>query len=144
MVTTARLSFDASATGSDLRLQVRLDGQIIWDGQPGPEIQTITHDFDDSTEQEHVLALHMSGKRPDHTVLDPTGSILQDRCIKIENFSFDGIALGHMFTEVTEYHHDHNGTTDFVTDRFYDTMGCNGRVELRFSTPVYLWLLENM
>jgi len=138
------LSFAVSATGPDLRLQVDLDGVIIWDDYPDPEIITVTHDLDDSTEQEHVLTFHMRGKRPEHTLIDPTGAILQDRCIQIESFSFDDIALGHMFTEVTEYHHDRNGTIDLVTDRFYGVMGCNGRAELRFTTPVYLWLLENM
>jgi hypothetical protein len=144
MITTSRLSLDVSATGPDLHLQVILDGQIIWDGYPKAEIETVNHDFDDQTEQEHVLEFHMQGKLPEHTLLDETGRILQDRCIRIENFSFDDIALGHMFVEVTQYHHDHNGTTDLVTDRFYGTMGCNGRVEMRFYTPIYLWLLENM
>jgi hypothetical protein len=49
-----------------------------------------------------------------------------------------------MVTEVAAYHHDTNGSTAPVTDSFYGTMGCNGRVEMRFTTPIYLWLLENM
>jgi hypothetical protein len=49
-----------------------------------------------------------------------------------------------MVTEVAAYHHDTNGSTGAVTDSFYGTMGCNGRVEMRFRTPIYLWLLENM
>jgi len=144
MTSTARLSFDVSATGSDLRMQVTLDGQIIWDGYPKAEIQTVDHDFDDNIEQEHVLEFHMRGKQPEHTSIDPAGHIIQDRCINISNVAFDEIQLGHMFTEVAQYFHDHNGTTDPVTESFYGVMGCNGRVEMRFSTPIYLWLLENM
>lgn len=144
MSTTACLSFDVSATGPDLRLQVILDGITILDCYPGPENQSIRHDFDDHNEQEHVLEFYMSGKLLDHTMIDHAGTIIQDRCIHLTNFSFDDIALGHMFTEVTRYHHDHNGTTDPVTELFYGVMGCNGKVEMCFSTPIYLWLLENM
>jgi hypothetical protein len=127
-----------------LRLQVILDDHIIWDDYPQIEIQTITHDFEDARDGEHVLELKMQGKRPEHTCIDPAGNIIQDRYINISNFAFDEIQLGHMFTEVTRYYHDHNGTTEPIEDRFFGTMGCNGRVELRFSTPIYLWLLENM
>ena len=143
-IVTARLSFDVWTTGIDLRLQTKLDGIIIWDGYPGIETETVCYDFDDTTEQEHVLEFVMEGKLPEHTVIDSAGSILQDRCIHLENVAFDDIRLGHMLTAVSQYYHDHNGTTDPVIDQFYGTMGCNGRVELRFSTPVYLWLLETM
>ena len=144
MTDLARLCFDVSATGPDLRLQVRLDDSVIWDGYPLQNIETVTYDFDDSIEQEHVLEFHMRGKQPAHTVLTEDKTILQDRCIQINRLSFDEIELGHLFTEVTEYHHDHNGTTDPVTEKFYGVMGCNGRAEMRFRTPIYLWLLENM
>lgn len=144
MTTTARLAFAVSATGPDLGLQVILDGHIIWDGSPGTEMETVIHDFDDRVEQQHVLEFHMRGKLPEHTIIDGTGMIVADRCINIADLSFDEIKLGHMFTEVAQYFHDHNGTTDPVTESFYGVMGCNGRVEMRFSTPIYLWLLENM
>jgi len=140
----ARITFDVWSTGADLHLQVMLDGIDIWSGYPVPETSTVSYDFDDDTEQNHVLEFIMLGKQPEHTVIDEAGLILQDRCIHIDNMAFDGIQLGHMFTEVAKYHHDTNGTTDPLEDRFFGTMGCNGRVEMRFSTPIYLWLLENM
>ena len=144
MTTSARLCFDVSATGPDLYLQVFLDKHVIWQGYPDAEIETVSHDFDDNTEQDHVLEFRMQGKLPEHTVLAEDNTILHDRCIHIGRVSFDGIELGHLFTEVSLYHHDRNGTTDPVTEKFYGQMGCNGRVEMRFSTPIYLWLLENM
>ena len=42
------------------------------------------------------------------------------------------------------YRHDYNGTTDPFDDEFYGEMGCNGTVSLKFTTPIYLWLLENL
>lgn len=144
MVTQARIQFEVSATGPDLQLKVSLDDHIIWEGVPGNETETVTYDFDDGKEQNHVLEFCMHGKIPDHTLINEQGTILQDRCIHITHVCFDEIELGHMLTEIAEYHHDHNGTTDAVVEKFYSVMGCNGRVKICFSTPIYLWLLEKM
>lgn len=144
LVTTAKLSFCVAATGPDLRLSVTLNDALIWNGCPGPEPVEVTHQFDDSQDQSYTLIFEMQGKQPEHTQISATGEILQDRCITVSDFAFDDIQLGHTMTEISQYHHDTNGTTDAVIDTFHSVMGCNGRVEIKFSTPVYLWLLENM
>jgi hypothetical protein len=121
-----------------------LDDLVIYQGVAPIDYQEVRHEFDDSTECEHVLSLELSGKLSEHTTLDVDGAIISDAVITISDIAFDDIALGHMFTQVTQYHHDHNGTTESVTEPFYGVMGCNGRAEMRFTTPIYLWLLENM
>ena len=141
---TAKLSFSAASSGPDLRLIVRLDDTVIYDAYPGAEPAAVEYEFDDSQERDHVVIFEMQGKLPEHTKVTDDGEILQDRCITITNVAFDDIQLGHMITKVSKYHHDTNGTTANLIQPFYDTMGCNGRVELHFSTPIYLWLLENM
>ena len=143
-MTTATLSFCVAATGPGLRLIVGLDDVIVYDGYPDAAPIAVAHKFDDLEEQEHHLVFKMQGKLPEHTQISDTGEILQDRLITISDFAFDDIPLGHMFTEVSRYHHDTNGTTEAVSEPFYGVMGCNGRVEMRFTTPIYLWLLENM
>jgi len=140
----AKLSFSAAASGPDLRLTVQLDDVIIYDACPVAEPTAIEYEFDDSEEHDHVLSFEMQGKLLEHTKVDESGKILQDRCVIITDLAFDDIQLGHMVTEVAAYHHDTNGSTSAMTDSFYGTMGCNGRVEMRFTTPIYLWLLENM
>jgi hypothetical protein len=45
---------------------------------------------------------------------------------------------------VAKYQHDFNGTGKLTTQNFYGELGCNGTVSLKFSTPIYIWLLENM
>jgi hypothetical protein len=117
---------------------------LVWEGCPSTDPVVITHQFDDSQDQDHTLVLEMQGKLPEHTQVSSTGEIVKDRYITVSDFAFDDIPLGHMLTEVARYQHDTNGTTDTVNEPFYGVMGCNGRVELRFSTPIYLWLLENM
>jgi hypothetical protein len=138
------LSFRVVSAATDLTLTVRLDDLVIYQGVAPIDYQEVRHEFDDSTECEHVLSLELSGKLSEHTTLDVDGAIISDAVITISDIAFDDIALGHMFTQVTQYHHDHNGTTESVTEPFYGVMGCNGRAEMRFTTPIYLWLLENM
>jgi hypothetical protein len=143
-MTAAKLSFNVSATGIDLRLCVSLDDVVIYDQNPALESQIISHEFQDTDDQEHILVFEMQGKLAAHTTVSDTGEILQDSVIKLSDIAFDDIALGYMFTELAQYYHDTNGTTAPVIEPFYGVMGCNGRVELKFTTPIYLWLLENM
>lgn len=140
---TCKLTFDVKSTGPNLALSVTLDGLEIFRGPLTGDFQQISHDFNDA-DGDHVLEFEMTGKTPDHTIVDDQGQILSDQFIVIENISFDNISLGNMFSEIAEYHHDFNGSQPATVDRFYGIMGCNGKIRLRFSTPIYLWLLENM
>ena len=143
-MSTAILSFLVAATGPDLRLVVRLDDTVIYDGYPVEKPESISHEFADEDGKTHALVFEMSGKKPAHTQMSDTGEILSDRVIEISDVRFDDIALGQMFIEQCRYHHNTNDSTDPIVDSFYGIMGCNGRVEMRFTTPIYLWLLENM
>jgi len=144
LVPNATLSFRAAATGPDLRLMVRLDDTVIYDDYPVQDSVLISHEFADLDGQDHALVFEMRGKLPGHTQISHTGEILQDRVIEISDVAFDGIELGHVFMQQSRYCHNNNDSTDPVVEAFYGTMGCNGCVELQFSTPIYLWLLENM
>jgi hypothetical protein len=86
----------------------------------------------------------MMGKLPDDTEVDNQGNILFDKSITIENLALDEILLGHLVTDLATYTHDFNGSQDTIKDQFYSSMGCNGIVKLEFSSPVYIWMLENM
>ena len=62
----------------------------------------------------------------------------------ISDIQFDEIRLGHLVHELANYTHNFNGTGPYVVEPFSNSMGCNGTVSLKFTTPVYLWLLEHM
>lgn len=96
------------------------------------------------TDGDHELRFVMKNKRPEHTQVDVNGNIVKDAVLTISNVMFNDIALENVFTELTEYVHDFNGTQDTVHDKFYGSMGCNGTVSLKFTAPIYVWLLENM
>lgn len=143
-MTKSNITFRVRATGPDLYLRVLLDGAEIQHLFPDTEPQLITVEINDDIEQEHLLELVMAGKAPNHTSIDEHGNITEDRVIEISDVCLDEIELGHTFTTCARYRHDFNGTGDPIDDVFYGTMGCNGTVRFTFSTPVYLWLLENM
>jgi len=92
---------------------------------------------------EHVLRLVMRGKTEEHTSMDENG-IAVDVMLNVKHIKFDEIELGHTFTEQAVYRHDFNGSQDPIDDQFFGDMGCNGEVSLKFTSPIYLWLLEKM
>jgi hypothetical protein len=144
IVQTTKLGFKISATDALLDLAVVLDGQSQWQGRPGTDVQEISVEFEDADDQTHVLEFILSGKIPEHTRITDQGEITSDVTIQIRDISFDDIAIDQIFSELAEYHHNFNGSQPAIVDRFYGEIGCNGTVRLEFTTPIYLWLLENM
>lgn len=138
------LSIKLRATGPGLIATLSLDGVIFFQGPLPEDTVTVDHEFDDDYQGDHCLEIILSGKLPYHTKIDQQGDILEDRRMIIEDVSFDTIALGQILYENTVYVHDHNGTTPMIEHRFYGEMGCNGTVKLRFTSPLFLWLLEKM
>ena len=93
---------------------------------------------------EHEFKFVMKNKTPEHTVVDDDGNITKDAMLSIANISFDDINIEQLVIDQSVYHHSFNGSQAPVEDKFYGNMGCNGHVSLPFTTPIYLWLLENM
>ena len=93
---------------------------------------------------EHSLRFCLKNKTTAHTTIDESGAIIRDSLLTLKDICFDDIRLGQVFTDVATYTHDGNGTTPLTVGKFYGSLGCNGTVELRFTTPIYLWLLEHM
>ena len=126
-----------------LNFEVLLDGQCVSQVCPVTESTPMEIEIPEDTAQ-HQLSLRMSGKIRRHTRLDADGNILQDACLKISTVSFDEIDITDLLPQIATYNHDFNGNGAATQDQFYDIMGCNGSVDLTFTTPIYLWLLEIM
>ena len=129
---------DASAA---LGMEIWLDGLQIFDATHVDSTVEYKTTFSDA-DGEHELRFVMKNKTVDQTQIDEAGKILKDACLTINDVAFEDIELAHMFTEQTVYIHDFNGTQAEVIDEFHGVMGCNGTVSLKFTTPIYLWLLE--
>ena len=142
MQATSKLRFQCRVDPG-LTICARFDGQEFYCGSP-EETALVQHQFSDEEDGEHLLEIELQGKLPRHTVLNNQGNIIGDRLAYIDNICLDDIALGYLFVEHSKYLHDFNGTKDPVVERFYGSMGCNGVVKFKFTSPVYIWLLSNM
>ncbi len=142
---TTDITFCVTPTnpGAELGFEAWLDDQIMFDIDSVQQTTKISIPFSDD-DAEHVLKLVLKGKRADHTTVDSDGSILSDSVLTISDMAFDEIVLGPIMHEQAVYTHDFNGNGSITKEPFFGIMGCNGAVTLKFSTPIYLWLLENM
>jgi hypothetical protein len=105
--------------------------------------QPILIDLPDD-EADHELKFILKNKNIENTKIDDSGNIVEDSTLTLKDLAFDEMKLGHMFTELAVYTHNFNGTGSETQQQFFGEMGCNGTVSLKFSTPIYLWLLEHM
>lgn len=126
-----------------LGVEVWLDQTRIFDSNCVDSAIDFKYSMPDE-DGEHLLEIKLKNKKSTHTQLDESGNIVKDACITIDHVAFDSIELGQVLVEQACYTHDFNGEGPATQETFYGTMGCNGTVALKFSTPVYLWLLENM
>jgi hypothetical protein len=127
-----------------LGFEAWIDDRKCLDVDHVKETQKITVDLEDQDNAEHELRLILKNKTAEHTRIDEHGNIVADARLMISDMAFDEIQLGHMISRQTVYTHDFNGTGKETEDKFYGELGCNGTVSLKFTTPVYLWLLEHL
>jgi hypothetical protein len=137
------LKIDTTNPAIPLGVEVWLDQDKIADHSPVTQTISISHVLAD-VEGSHELRVILKNKQPAHTVIDADGNILSDATLVVSDVMFDQVSLGQILIDQAIYTHNYNGQKDPVQQKFYREMGCNGTVSLRFTTPVYAWLLENM
>jgi hypothetical protein len=139
------ISFDIAPSDSTcpLGVEVWIDQQQIFNSDHLTATETVQFDVEDDA-NEHELRVILKNKLPAHTKIDAEGNIEQDAVITVSRFEFDEISVDQVIQEQAVYDHDFNGSAAPIQDQFYGSMGCNGTLSLKFSTPIYIWLLENM
>jgi hypothetical protein len=142
---TVQISFDVETSNSEcpLGVQVWLDSSLLLDNPHVQEKIAFVHDMSDN-DGEHQLRIVLLGKTADHTQVDEAGNIIKDATLQISTLTIDGIDINQLFLDRCVYTHDFNGTQTEIKDTFHGTAGCNGTIVFEFTTPIYLWLLENM
>ncbi len=142
----AEISFliESSDSSIPLGFEARVNGQVQFNTEHVQQPTMVKIPVDDQVETEHTLELILKNKLPEHTKVSDSGEIISDAVLKITDISFDQIPIGDIVFNQAQYAHDFNGTQSAVEEKFFDCMGCNGTVTLKFSTPIYLWFLENM
>jgi len=126
-----------------LGMEVWIDSDKIFNKDHVSQTETVKHDLSDQA-GEHVLRFVLKNKLRKHTQLDADKNIIKDARIRIDDITFEDINVNQLVIDHAEYQHNFNGHGTDTTEKFYGEMGCNGTVTLKFSTPIYLWLLEKM
>ena len=126
-----------------LGLEIWLDDHKFFDQDHIDQIHKVEHEISDD-DGDHELRFVLKHKHSDHTQVDAEGNIIRDARIIVSDIEFDDIDCQYLTTTLAQYQHDFNGTRESITDPFYGEIGCNGTVTLKFTTPIYIWLLENM
>jgi hypothetical protein len=131
----------------NLGIELWLNKTMFFDQLITPGTHHVIHEFD-GNDGEHYFKIKLKNKNKEsdneHTKVNEAGEITSDALILISNMSLDEIMIDQLMYEKAEYVHDGNGSKTIAVHKFYGNLGCNGHVQLKFSTPVYLWLLENM
>jgi hypothetical protein len=126
-----------------LGMEIWLDQHKFFDQDYIDQDYRIAQDIADD-DGDHELRFVLKHKHSDHTQVDTDGSILSDATVTVSNIQFNEIDCQYLTTKLAQYQHDFNGTGKPTSESFYGELGCNGTVSLKFSTPIYIWLLENM
>jgi hypothetical protein len=144
----------------------------MWDKPPVAEIKLNSKSFFKSeitsTEQdpttiefeaeltegsEYNLIIERSGKDKKQTVINEKGDILKDQLLHIKSIEIDEIDIGALVYEgvyTPEYPEpwatQQRESSNDLRDSFKNVtkMGFNGTWNLKFASPFYMWLLENL
>ena len=145
MTNTISITFELNTSNdqAELGFEAWVDDEKFVDIDHVQGQQLIKIDLPD-TDGEHTLEIILKNKKATDTKIDADGNIVSDAVLTVSDLAFDEIKLGHMVTKLATYIHNFNGTKELTQEQFHGVMGCNGTASLEFTTPIYLWLLENM
>ena len=130
--------------------QNHYNGEIIGT-QSKPNIITFEHTFKENTE--HCLTIKRGNKLPGQTVVDNDGNVLKDQLLHIKNIEIDDINLGAIvyngiyYPEYPEpWASQQRSMGVELVESFNNctSMGFNGDWKLKFTSPFYLWLIDNL
>lgn len=140
------LSFKVVPTDASvpLKLAVWFNDQCCLEPTEIRQALNFNKGIEDEDSMEYTVRIELSGKTNEHTTLDEQGNIIKDALLEFSNFELMGINIDMLLFKEAKYRHNHNGNSEEVVQNFAMSMGCNGSVEFKFTTPIYMWLLENL
>ena len=98
-------------------------------------------------EGEHTISIELYGKTFAETMTDQTeeNKILKDQTLDVEDIEIDEISLGHLIFTNSKFIPNkrfHPTLPDEISEM--TTLGFNGKLQLKFQVPTYIWFLENL
>jgi hypothetical protein len=120
----------------------------------GTESKPNIIDFEyEMEEKEYSLVIKRSGKGRNQTIVNEKGDILKDQLLHIKNINIDEIDIGALVYEgvytptypepwATQQRESGNDLRESFKN--VTIMGFDGEWRFTFSSPFYMWLLENL
>ena len=115
--------------------------------------QLIEFEFECTEGTEYSLIINRSGKVKGQTVVNENNNVLKDQLLKIKRIEIDEVELGALvysgvytpeYPEPWASQQRSAGTKLPETYTNVTNMGHNGTWTFKFSSPFYVWLLENL
>jgi hypothetical protein len=105
-------------------------------------------------EGENSLIIEFNNKAVHDTVMDSNGTIIQDLLLNIDSVEIDEIDTGSLLWTASKYQPNYPEMYKIKTAQSGQelsesitncvNLGWNGRWSLSFTSPYYIWLLENL
>ena len=129
------------------QFSILIDGVVVIDDArltAADQAQTFnfTHEL---TEGDHTLGIHLKNKTTSDTVTE-NGEIVKDMLLNIVDITIDDMSIGELLWDA-EYLLDQKQWYMGQEIDHLDScvnLGWNGTHQLTFSSPFYIWLLEQM
>ena len=124
------------------QFSILLNGMRLASGYANSQCTFHEFSIDVDEDKVHILEIRLENKTNEDTVenTDKT-AILKDMLLNIDSIEIDEIDLGELKWSLSE----------FIPDNIHRpvlkncvNLGWNGSFKLKFTSPFYLWLLENM
>ena len=109
-------------------------------GKVSAETEIIEFSADIEDDQEHLLEIRLENKTNRDTVTE-NDEIVKDTLLNIDSIAIDDIELDELKWSMSEFVADDPSRPTLLR---CVNLGWNGSYRLKFTSPFYLWLLENM
>jgi hypothetical protein len=93
----------------------------------------------------HTLKIRLENKNTNDTVLE-NGEVIKDMLLNIDDVMIDDISLGNILWSaeyILDHPQEYRGQTITKLDNCVN-LGWNGTYVLKFTSPFYIWLLEQL
>ena len=98
-------------------------------------------------EGDHTIAIEYLDKEHIDTAQDEDGNIIADHLVQLVDIEIDEISLGYLCTKKSKYYPCKQARIENRLPDYLENIVCfgyNGRYELSFQVPTYIWFLENL
>ena len=113
----------------------------------------IEFEYEMKSEQQYNLIINRSGKGRNQTIINEKGDILKDQLLHIKSINIDEIDIGALVFDgvytptypepwATQQRESGNDLRDSFKN--VTSMGFDGEWKFSFTSPFYMWLLENL